>query len=172
MSWSLLIVSLSFLGVTMVFGLIPSIYEFGTPGMVPQHDRSQTPGSPFPGNSLPGSSLPGSAQVVEIEVVDDMSLGYVQRLSKIEWGVLNVGDAVDRVINIRNVGTIPVTLSFNTTNWDPVAAVDCIHLSWDYDGSVMGPETMLMVTLTLTVDSTTINFSDFSFDILITGMSA
>ena len=124
--------------------------------------------------ALPGSDFQVSDPVVEIDVREP-SLVRSHQLSMIDWGSLDVGDAVDKVVVIRNVGNYGVTLSLNTTNWDPVRAADYIHLSWDYDGSVLYPGSLLMVTLTLTVDSNIPRArarNDFSFDTIISGIQS
>jgi hypothetical protein len=125
--------------------------------------------------SLPGSDFQVSEQIVEIDVREPSSANSYLKLSMIDWGSLDVGDAVDKIVVIRNVGYYGVTLSLNTTNWDPVRAADYIQLSWDYDGSVLYPGSKLMATLTLTVDTNIPRArkrNDFSFDTIITGIQS
>jgi hypothetical protein len=125
--------------------------------------------------SLPGSDFQVSEPVVEIDVREPRIGDSNQPLSHIDWGSLDRGDTVDKVVAIRNVGDYEITLSLNTINWDPDRAADYIHLSWDYDGSVLYPGSVLFVTLTLTVDSSLPPVrarNDFSFDTIITGIQS
>ena len=47
---------------------------------------------------------------------------------------------------VRSEGNTAITLSMNTTNWNPPNASDFITLSWDYGGQVIDPNEVVGAT--------------------------
>ena len=88
-------------------------------------------------------------------------------MSSVDWGSVEAGGSVGRVVYVKNSGDGGVVLSLVTENWSPAAAADYLVLSWDYDGSVLGSGGVVGVTLTLDVDSSVSGVDDFGFDIVI-----
>jgi hypothetical protein len=93
-------------------------------------------------------------------------------MSSVSWGSIEAGSSVNRVLYVKNSGDDTVTLSLHTDDWDPVGAEDDLYLSWDYDGSALDSGAALKATLTLSVDGSTNDINDFSFDIIITGSAS
>jgi len=93
-------------------------------------------------------------------------------VSSISWGTIDPGRSKNVTVYVKNTGTVPLTLSFNTTNWNPSAANAHISLSWGYDGSHVQPDQVLPVTLALVVSESAWGLTSFSFDIYITGTQA
>jgi len=93
-------------------------------------------------------------------------------VSYISWGTIDPGQSKNVTVYVKNTGTVPLTLSFNTTNWNPSAANAHIALSWDYDGSQVQPDQVLPVTFALVVSESAQGLTSFSFDINITGTQA
>ena len=93
-------------------------------------------------------------------------------MSAVEWGSIEAGSSVNKKAYIKNSGDQSVTLSLTTENWNPAGAADYITLSWNYDGSALGPGAVVEVTLTLTVDSAITGIEDFNFDIVIIGSAS
>jgi hypothetical protein len=69
---------------------------------------------------------------------------------------------------IRNEGSIAVTLSLATKNWNPTNANTTLTLSWNYAGQSLSANQVLPVNIVLTVSSAASGISSFSFDIVIT----
>jgi len=161
---SLLAVSLALVGGISAVGLLQSSERIGTSGIVVR----PTPPSPPP--SPPPPSPPPPEPTIEIDVYSDP--GCTQVMSSVEWGSIEAGGSVDRVVYIKNAGDYGVTLSLTTDNWSPAGAADYLALSWDYDGSALGPGGVVGVTLTLSVNSSVSGIDSFSFDIVIQGSAS
>jgi len=93
-------------------------------------------------------------------------------VSSISWGTIDPGRSKDVTVYVKNTGSVPLILSFNTTNWNPSAASVYIALSWNYDESQIQPDQVLPVTFSLTVSENIHGVTNFSFDIYITGTQA
>jgi hypothetical protein len=92
------------------------------------------------------------------------------RVTEIDWGLVEPGQHVNATIYLKNEGNAPITLSINTENWSPSNASNYITLSWDYAGQKVDPRTVVKVNLTLSVSSNVTRVTNFSFDIIITGI--
>lgn len=154
---AILLLSLAMIGSISVIGLLQSTERIGTSGIVTQ------PPPPSP----PPPSPPPPEPTVEIDVYADSEL--TQLISTIEWGSVEAGGSDSKTVYIKNAGDENVTLSLATENWDPAGAAEYMELSWDYDGNTIEPESVVEVTLTLTVDSSITGIEGFSFDIVIIG---
>jgi len=90
------------------------------------------------------------------------------RVTSINWGVLEPGSNKTITIYVRNEGNAAATLSETTQNWNPVAASSYLTLRWNYAGQTLNVNQALQVRLTLTLSSTVSGITNFSFDIVIT----
>ena len=160
---SMILLSVALVGGISVVGLLQSAERIGTAGIVIRP-------SPPPPQPPPPPPPPPPEPAVEIDVYSDS--GCTQVLSAVEWGSIEAGDSVNKKAYIKNSGDQSVTLSLTTENWVPAGAADYITLSWNYDGSALGPGAVVEVTLTLTVDSAITGIEDFNFDIVIIGSAS
>ena len=118
-------------------------------------------------------SSTGSIQIqttADIGVYSDV--GCTTPLTSLSWGTLQPGGSQDRDCYIKNEGNTPLTLSLQTTGWNPAAAENYLDLSWDYNGAPIGAGAVIHVTFTLSVDSGITGVTTFSFDITIVGTSS
>jgi len=90
------------------------------------------------------------------------------RVTSINWGVLEPGSNKTFTIYVRNEGNAAATLSETTQNWTPTAASSYLTLRWNYAGQTLNVNQVLQVRLTLTLSSTVSGITNFSFDIVIT----
>jgi len=108
----------------------------------------------------------GSVKSVGIGVYGDSNC--TDRVSSIDWGVVEPGSTKNVTVYVRNEGNVAVSLQLNATNWSPVNASSFVGLSWDYDGKRVSSgevvEVVLILSLTYKLDIT-----EFSFDIIIIG---
>jgi hypothetical protein len=141
-----------------VMGLLQSSERIGASGIVVRP-------APPPDPPLPPPDPPPPEPSIEIDVYGDEGCTVV--LSSVDWGSVEAGGSVDRVVYVKNSGDGGVVLSLLTENWIPEAAADYLMLSWDYDGGVLGSGGVVGVTLTLDVDSSVSGVDDFGFDIVI-----
>ena len=115
-------------------------------------------------------SVPSVGTVKAIGVGVYWDSGCTTPVSSIGWGMIEPNETkTSDPVYIRNEGNADVTLSMETTNWDPSAASGYITLGWDYAGGVISPDGVVQVTFTLSVSSNIEGITSFSFDIIIVG---
>jgi hypothetical protein len=147
----ILVVSVSLVGTLSVVGVLQSTDRVSSSGIIVQ--------------SLPAPPLPPPPEpTIDIGVYSNYQC--TQSLSNIEWGDLQVGGSVNRMIWIKNVGDSDVYLGLTTENWTPSGVAQFIDLSWDYDGSILNSGATEQIILTLSVDPTISGINEFYFDIV------
>ena len=154
----ILLAMLSFVGGFSVIGLLQSTENLNSSGIVTQPSPPSTP-SPVP-----------PEPDIEIDVYSDS--GCTQRISSVEWGSIDAGRSKDKIMYVKNSGEYEVSLSLSTDDWSPSSASNYMDLSWDYDGSILGPGEVERVLITLTVSSSITGINSFNFNIVITGSAS
>ncbi len=109
----------------------------------------------------------GTIKAVGVGVYWDSSC--TNETTSIPWGMLDPGSNRTFTVYIRNEGNTAESLSLNTENWNPTNAQNYITLSWNYDGTVLSPDQVVEVNLTLSVSSSIEGIENFSFTIVIIG---
>ncbi len=112
-------------------------------------------------------NLNGTLATVNVEVYSDSA--YTQSCTAVNVGTLNPGSSVSQIIYIKNTGTIPVTLSMITSNWNPTTASSHLTLSWNRQNHLLDTEQVVQATLTLTAASNVDSLKTFSFTATIIG---
>jgi len=95
--------------------------------------------------------------------------GCINEISSISWGLLDPGASKNVTIYLNNTGNIPLTLTQKTQSWNPTNASTYISLTWDYTGTRIQPKEVIAITLTLKISASIQNITSFSFDLVITG---
>lgn len=108
----------------------------------------------------------GSVKGVGVGVYLDQAC--TNPVSSINWGTIDPGSNVNKVIYIRNEGNTVATLSMSTSNWNPSSASTYMTLTWDYNGQTVSVGQVVQVKFTLTTSSSITGITNFSFDITIT----
>jgi len=109
----------------------------------------------------------GKLKVVKVNVYKDIDC--IDKVSEINWGVLEPGESKNFTCYIRNESNTNVTLSMTTANWVPNQAAYYISLSWNLEGVEMSPDEIMPCNFTLTVSSSIYGITNFSFDIMVVG---
>ena len=109
----------------------------------------------------------GSVTAVGVGLYSD--IGCTTALSAISWGTVNPGDVKTYTIYVKNTGTVSVTLTMTTGNWNPSSASSYITLTWNQEKYVLPAGQVVQAVLTLSVSSSVSGVTTFSFDITITG---
>jgi len=109
----------------------------------------------------------GTLKTVGVKVYSDSAC--TNEVSSIDWGTLELGSTKDATVYVKNTGSVAVTLSLSTENWNPSSASGYITLTWNYGGQSLSPGSNIQVKLTLTVSANATGVTSFSFNILITG---
>lgn len=109
--------------------------------------------------------VPSSGKVVTIGVQLKDELGNL--VKHIDWGELTPNSKKDYHVFAVNNGSIPITLTLTTENWNPPEASNYISLTWDYLGGKINPGETYPITFSLIISENP-SFTSFSFDIVIT----
>ena len=88
-------------------------------------------------------------------------------LREIDWGDFSPGDVKGVVFWAQNTGKINVTLSFNTTAWEPTNAADYILYSWNYTGRVLPPGNIEPIALQCMASASITGITSFANDITV-----
>lgn len=102
----------------------------------------------------------GTIKTIEVEIYWDPN-GETKR-ETISWGELEPGASLDTLVYVKSVSNFVVTLNLNLTDWNPEEISDYLTISWDYDGTLISPNEIIPVTMTLSASS-----SDAFIDYLI-----
>ena len=109
----------------------------------------------------------GNVKAVGVGVYWDSSC--TNEVSSISWGNLDPGETKDVTIYVKSEGTMAVTLSMTTDNWNPAPASSNMTLGWNREDHVLNAGSVVQAVLTLSVSSDISEVTNFSFYIIITG---
>ena len=93
----------------------------------------------------------------------------IQSLTSMDWGTIEPGGAVTRTIYIKNIGTIPLTLSLATFSWYPSTANAYMTVTWNLENYVLDVGYSKSTTITITTSTIASSITAFGVDIVITG---
>jgi len=128
---------------------------------------------PKPPNNSPHQTSSGNSQhqqeqsVSYSEGIKVYGADFPNELTSFNWGTIYVGVPKNYSISVLNFGNQPVSLKLQITNW--TSGVDA-NMTWNYDGKPVPANTIVPITLTLTVRNT--NTTIFSNNIIITATDA
>lgn len=107
----------------------------------------------------------GSVKGIGVGVYWDSAC--TNKVSSIDWGLLDPDSSKNVALYVRNEGNSVVVLSKATQNWNPSDASSYMTLNWDYTGQTLSVNQALRLTLTLVVSQDISEITSFSFDIMI-----
>jgi hypothetical protein len=110
----------------------------------------------------------GSISAVNVGIYSDS--GCTQKLTSIDWGDISPGGNSTQTLYIKNTGNSPLTLKMTKNNWDPPEANGPITITWNREDADINAGQSLQAIITLSVSSTISGITDFSVDIVITGL--
>jgi len=112
-----------------------------------------------------------SKTIPNVGVVKAIGLGVywnatlTNKVSSIDWGVIDPGSNKNVTVYIRNEGNSVCSLTLNTANWNPSVASNQMTLTWNYGGQSINVGAVIQVELTLSVSASVTGIISFSFDI-------
>ena len=115
-------------------------------------------------------ALPTRGTISSINVGLYSDSGCTQKLASIYWGDISPGEIATQTIYVKNVGNTQLTLKMTENNWNPSEANGPITINWDREDTIINAGQSLQAVLTLSVSSTISGITDFSVDIVITGL--
>ena len=116
-------------------------------------------------------ALPSSGSIVSsinVELYSDHAC--TKRLTFIDWGEISPGGTSTQTLYIKNTGDKPLVLQGAADNWNPSEADGPITITWNRENDNIASGQTLQAVLTLSVSSTISGITDFSVDIIITGV--
>jgi len=96
--------------------------------------------------------------------------GCTNATSTVNWGALSPGTSSSVVLYVRNEGNVALKLALTTSNWNPFAAWSYMAVAWNRQGYALNAGSTVQATLTLSVFSNITGVTNFSFDIIISGV--
>lgn len=109
----------------------------------------------------------GTIEAYGVKVYSD-SEGTVE-VTNVNWGLLAPGESKDMTLYIKDTGNTPITLNIWTQNWLPLNAQTSLTFTTDYPtGTVINPNALLAVKMTLKADPLISGITDFSYTVVIT----
>jgi hypothetical protein len=114
-------------------------------------------------------SIPSDGTITTVDVGVYSNIECSQNCTSISWGSLYPGNSTTRTVYVKNIGTVPITLSMTPVNWDPTDASTYLTLTWNQQGTVLGVGDSVTATLTLTADADTGDLQDFDVNIVVSG---
>ena len=117
---------------------------------------------------IASQKVPNTGNVKAIGVGVYWNSACTSNVTSIDWNFLEPGTTANRTVYIKNGGNTRMMLNMTTDNWS-TGAYGKITLSWNCEGYLLDPASVVQAVLTLSVSSTISGVTSFSFDIIITG---
>jgi hypothetical protein len=115
-------------------------------------------------------TIPSNGTITGVNLGVYLDSDCTQNCTTISWGSICPGDSVNRTVYLKNTGDVPITLAINAENWAPGEADEYLTLSWDREDTTLQADQAISANLILSAASNTADLTDFSFDIVITGL--
>jgi hypothetical protein len=115
------------------------------------------------------NTIPATGTVTSVGVRVYSDSGLTRNATSIDWGSMSPGGNINKLIYLKNTGTVPIALSMTETAWNPVGANGPITMTWDKEGTVLAAGQATTATLTLSVLSSISGITTFSFNVVLTG---
>ena len=110
----------------------------------------------------------GAVKAVNIGVYWDS--GCANATSAIAWGMLAPGESENVTVYLRNEGNVALRSNLTVQNWVPTGASSYIGLVWNRENQTIAAGAVVTAVLTLSVSPSITGITDFSFNIVITGI--
>ena len=114
-------------------------------------------------------TVPSSGTITAVNVGVYTNSACTINCTSIDWGTLAPGESTTRTVYIKNLGTVPMTVTMTTTNWVPSNAATYLSVSWNRENTPLAVGASVQATLTLTASAGAGAISSFSFNVVITG---
>jgi len=110
----------------------------------------------------------GTVTAVNVGVYSDSEC--TQNCTSLNWGTIRPGSQINKIVYVKNIGNVPMTITMATENWLPTNASSLVTLNWNQEDTTLNVNQSTGATLTLAAAASAEgNLTDFSFDIIITG---
>ena len=115
----------------------------------------------------------GTIKTIGVEVYWDENLD--NKTEAVNWDIIWLGSSKNVTLYLRSISSVKTVLQLNATNWNPTNISKYMNLSWNYNGTPINPDEVILVTVTLSAPQSvrfreyiiTNDVKEFSFDIVI-----
>ena len=114
-------------------------------------------------------TVPSSGSITAVNVGVYTNSACTNNCTSIDWGSVAPSASVSRTVYVKNLGTVPMTVTMAAMSWVPSNAGSYLSVSWNRDNDVLAAGASVQATLTLTASASAGAISSFSFNIVITG---
>jgi hypothetical protein len=90
------------------------------------------------------------------------------RTLQFNWGLIGASSSNNLTVYVRNECNSAVSLELITSTWTPSTTSEYISLNWNYTGQILKTDEVIPIELTLKVDPTIVDITNFSFETTIT----
>lgn len=115
-------------------------------------------------------TIPNNGTVKAINVGVYLDSACTQNCTTLAWGTVSPGSSSVKTVYVKNQGSAPMTLNMTTNTWTPSSAASYITLTWNRESAVVTAGSNVQADLTLSVSSGITGITNFSFNIIITGI--
>lgn len=88
-----------------------------------------------------------------------------QLCTSIDWGEIQPGGMKGVTLYLKNTQALNITVSMNTSSWQPPEVQQYFTLAWNYSGALLVPAQMVPIQFTLSLSPDVRNSTNFSFNI-------
>jgi hypothetical protein len=102
-----------------------------------------------------------------VGIFSDINLTKSLVNGNIQWNTLFPGTLNNQTVYIKNYGGQPVNVTMTVDNWNPINASQYMTVTWDHEGSTLGPGVAEACQIFVQVfdNATSSGIGGFSFDI-------
>jgi hypothetical protein len=115
-------------------------------------------------------SLPSQGTIKAVNLGVYWDNACTNTTTAVNWGMMAPGSANNVTLYVRNDGNVAVKLNMTTQGWNPTNTPSYVTLTWNREGQVLNPKTVTTATLTLSVSASVSGITNFSFNIIMTGV--
>jgi hypothetical protein len=116
-------------------------------------------------------TLQSSGTVTAVNIGVYWNSGCTNATSTIGWGMLSPGESKNVTVYLRNEGNVALRSNLTVQNWVPTGSSSYIGLVWNRENQTVAVGSVVTAVLTLSVSPSITGITDFSFDIVMTGIA-
>lgn len=118
---------------------------------------------------LKTAKVEARGRIVGVRVSVWQDINATVPLEYLDWGMIEPNETKDHSCYVKSESNVPVNLTLTTENWTPLNGSDFLTLSWDYNETLLYPDEVRSIALSLYVHPDVGGIDEFSFDIIVTG---
>lgn len=114
-------------------------------------------------------SIRSTATVATVNVGVYKDVACTVNCTTISWGAVAPSGSQTYTVYVKNLGTVPMSLSMTTSDWNPASTSGFVTVSWNRENYSLDAGFSVNATLTLAVSPSVSGITNFDFNINIKG---